>query len=216
MTNKVAKLQRASLVNPVRVEVSSKNQTVDTLIQKYCFIPHKYKYCYLVFLLNEMAGKPTIVFVATCKSAIRVCLALRNLGFGAVTIHGQMSQVKRISTLTKFKAQEKQILIATDVASRGLDIPNVDIVINFDIPGSHKDYIHRVGRTARAGKHGNAVSFVTQYDVVDYQKIEHNLNIKLAEYKTEESEVLIFYERVLEAERIADAELKKLYDKHNK
>jgi len=92
----------------------------------------------------------------------------------------------------------------------------VDVVINFDIPQSHKDYIHRVGRTARAGKHGNAVSFVTQYDVVDYQKIEHNLNLKLDEYKTEESEVLIFYERVLEAERIADAEMKKLYDKHNK
>lgn len=127
-----------------------------------------------------------------------------------------MSQVKRISSLSKFKAQEKSILIATDVAARGLDIPNVDLVLNFDIPQSHKDYIHRVGRTARAGKHGTAISFVTQYDVIDYQKIEHAINQKLDLYKAEETEVLIFYERVLEAERIADAEVIKLYDKHNK
>jgi ATP-dependent RNA helicase DDX47/RRP3 len=128
MTNKVAKLQRASLVNPVRVEVSSKHQTVDTLTQKYLFIPHKYKYCYLVWLLNQISGQQAIVFVITCKQALRVCLTLRNLGFSAVTIHGQMSQSKRISSVTKFKAGEKSILIATDVASRGLDIPNVDCV----------------------------------------------------------------------------------------
>ena len=127
-----------------------------------------------------------------------------------------MSQVKRISSLNKFKAQEKQILLATDVAARGLDIPNVDLVLNYDLPQTHKDYIHRVGRTARAGKHGTAITCVTQYDVVDFQKIEHSIGIKLDIYKTEESEVLIFYERVLEAERIADAEVVKLYDKQNK
>lgn len=89
-------------------------------------------------------------------------------------------------------------------------------MLNFDIPQTHKDYIHRVGRTARAGKHGTAISFVTQYDVIDFQKIEHAIENKLDLYKTEESEVLIFYQRVLEAERIADAEVRSLYDKHNK
>ena len=73
MTNKVAKLQRASLVNPVRVEVSSKNQTVDTLIQKYLFVPLKYKLVYLIYMLNEMAGQPTIIFCATVKTCVRNC-----------------------------------------------------------------------------------------------------------------------------------------------
>lgn len=137
---------------------------------------------------------------------------IRNLGFQAVTIHGQMSQVKRLGALNKFKAKEKKILIATDVASRGLDIPNVDLVINYDIPQNPKDYIHRVGRTARAGKAGKAISIVTQYDVESYQKIEFLLGAKLDNYKTEESQVLIFQERVSEAQRIANQELKDLID----
>lgn len=117
---------------------------------------------------------------------------IRNLGFSAVTIHGQMNQVKRLGALNKFKAKEKKILIATDVASRGLDIPSVDLVINYDIPQNPKDYIHRVGRTARAGKSGKAISICTQYDVESYQKIEFLLGVKLDNYKTEESQVLIF------------------------
>jgi len=92
-------------------------------------------------------------------------LILRNLNFKAVNLNGQLSQTQRLNALNKFKSNERSILIATDVASRGLDIPEVDIVINFDIPQHSKDYIHRVGRTARAGKTGKAVTIVTQYDV---------------------------------------------------
>ena len=90
---------------------------------------------------------------------------LRNLGFKAVCLHGQMTQMKRLGALNKFKEGARNILIATDVASRGIDIPSVDLVLNFDIPGNGKDYIHRVGRTARAGRSGRAISFVTQYDL---------------------------------------------------
>ena len=98
------------------------------------FIPHKYKDVYLVNLMTEMAGKTILIFVITCKQALRTCLLLRNLGFDVGTIHGQMSQVKRIGSLNKFKSRERRILVATDVAARGLDIPNVDTVINFDTP----------------------------------------------------------------------------------
>jgi superfamily II DNA/RNA helicase len=83
--------------------------------------------------------------------------------------------------LNKFKAGQRNILVATDVASRGLDIPNVDMVLNFDIPSHGKDYIHRVGRTARAGKSGRSVSFVTQYDVEAYQRLETLIEQKLPE-----------------------------------
>lgn len=87
--------------------------------------------------------------------------------------------------------------------NRGLDIPHVDIVINFDIPTHSKDYIHRVGRTARAGRSGKAITFVTQYDVELYQRIEHLIEKKLPEYRTQEEEVMVLNERVSEAQRFA-------------
>ena len=146
MTSKVQKLQRASLSDPVRIEVSTKFQTPKKLIQNYLFIPAKYKDVYLTYLINENAGKSILVFGATCNNVQRLALMLRNLGFPAVCLHGQMSQPKRLGALTKFKSGGRDILICTDVASRGLDIPSVDVVINFDLPGHGKDYIHRVGR----------------------------------------------------------------------
>jgi len=216
MTNKVSKLQRASLNNPVKVEVSSKYQTVSTLTQNYIFLPAKYKDCYLVYLLNEFSGNTAIVFINTCLNAIKLCLVLRNLGFGAVAIHGKLNQVKRLGALNKFKTKEKNILIATDVASRGLDIPSVDLIFNYDIPQHAKDYIHRVGRTARAGRAGRAISFVTQYDLENYQKIEHLIEKKLDVYKCEEDEVLVFNERVQEAQRIANQEFKDIVESKTK
>ena len=92
----------------------------------------------------------------------RTALLLRNLGLNAIPLHGQMSQAKRLGSLDKFKGKTRSILVATDVASRGLDIPHVDVVLNFDIPTHSKDYIHRVGRTARAGRSGRAITLVTQ------------------------------------------------------
>lgn len=88
---------------------------------------------------------------------------------------------------------------------RGLDIPHVDIVINFDIPTHSKDYIHRVGRTARAGRSGRSITFVTQYDVELYQRIEQLISKQLPLYHTEEDEVMLLQERVSEAQRIAKA-----------
>ena len=173
MTSKVEKLQRACLVDPVKVEVSTKFSTPKKLLQSYLFIPAKYKDCYLTYLINEHAGQSVLVFGATCNNVQRLALMLRNLGFPAICLHGQMSQPKRLGALTKFKAGGRDILICTDVASRGLDIPSVDVVINYDLPGHGKDYIHRVGRTARAGRSGKAIAMVTQYDVEVYQRLEH-------------------------------------------
>jgi len=213
MTKKVAKLQRASLQDPVKVEVSSKYQTVDKLKQYYLFIPLKYKEMYLVHILNELAGNSFMIFSSTCSGTVKLALVLRSLGFTAIPLNGQMSQNKRLASLNKFKAKSRSILIATDVASRGLDIPHVDIVVNFDIPTHSKDYIHRVGRTARAGRAGRAVTFVTQYDVELYQRIEHLLGKKLPIYPVEESEVLLLSERVMEANRMAKIELKEMEEK---
>uniref|UniRef100_A0A7N5JCU9 RNA helicase n=1 Tax=Ailuropoda melanoleuca TaxID=9646 RepID=A0A7N5JCU9_AILME len=115
---------------------------------------------------------------------------------------------KRLGSLNKFKAKARSILLATDVASRGLDIPHVDVVVNFDIPTHSKDYIHRVGRTARAGRSGKAITFVTQYDVELFQRIEHLIGKKLPVFPTQEDEVMMLTERVTEAQRFARMELR--------
>lgn len=209
MTSQVQKLERASLTDPVRIEVSTKFQTPSQLKQSYLFIPAKYKDCYLTYLINEHAGKSILVFGATCNNVQRLGLMLRNLGFPAVCLHGQMNQAKRLGALQKFATGSRTILFCTDVASRGLDLPSVDLVINYDLPGHGKEYVHRVGRTARAGQAGETVAMVTQYDVEVYQRLELLLGKKLPAYPVpDEATVLVLLERVSEAQRLATRELK--------
>ncbi|KAF2309294.1 hypothetical protein GH714_001532 [Hevea brasiliensis] len=208
MTKKVKKLQRACLRNPVKIEAASKYSTVDTLKQQYRFIPAKYKDCYLVYILTEMSGSTSMVFTRTCDATTFLALVLRNLGLRAIPINGHMTQSKRLGALNKFKAGECNILICTDVASRGLDIPSVDMVINYDIPTNSKDYIHRVGRTARAGRSGVAISLVNQYELEWYLLIEKLIGKKLPEFPAEEEEVLLLLERVTEAKRISQMKIK--------
>merc|ERR1712100_267165 len=114
----------------------------------------------------------------------------RNLGFSATCLHGQLAQPKRLGALNSFRSGKRDILVATDVASRGLDIPSVDLVINLDVPQNSKDYVHRVGRTARAGRSGRAITFVTQYDVEMYQRVESHIQKKLPAYTAEKSHVM--------------------------
>lgn len=216
MTSKVAKLQRASLTDPVKVEVSSKYSTVDTLLQHYVFLPAKLKEVYLCWLVNELAGHSMIVFTGTCASTQRLALILRNLGFPAIPLHGQLSQAKRLGALNKFKSGDRNILLATDVASRGLDIPSVDVVINYDVPPHSKDYIHRVGRTARAGRSGKSITLVTQYDVELYQRIEQLLGKKLTEFPVDKEGVALLQERVAESARLAQTQLKEAATKARK
>ncbi|XP_028114188.1 DEAD-box ATP-dependent RNA helicase 10-like isoform X2 [Camellia sinensis] len=204
MTKKVRKLQRACLRNPVKIEAASKYSTVDSLKQQYLFVPAKHKNCYLVYILSEKSGSTSMVFTRTCDSTGLLAQMLRNLGLRAIPISGHMTQAKRLGALNKFKAGECNILVCTDVASRGLDIPSVDMVINYDIPSNSKDYIHRVGRTARAGRSGVAISIVSQYELEWYIQIEKLIGKKLPMFPAQEEEVLMLLERVTEAKRIAD------------
>lgn len=215
MTTKVAKLQRASLSNPVRVEVSSKYQTVSTLLQYYLLMPLKDKDAYLIYLINSLAQNSIIMFTRTVHDAQRLSIILRTLGFPAVPLHGQLSQSQRLGALGKFKSGGRRVLVATDVASRGLDIPSVDIVINFDIPTHSKDYIHRVGRTARAGRAGKSITLVTQYDVELVQRIEQVVGKKMELWPTDPEEIALLKERVSEAARLAATELREQGAKSN-
>ncbi|KAI0866334.1 DEAD-domain-containing protein [Xylaria cubensis] len=211
MSSKVESLQRASLRDPVRVSVSSsKYQTVSTL--KQCFIPHAFKDFYLIYLLNEFVGRSTIIFTRTVFEAQRLSILIRHLGFKGIPLHGQLSQAARLGALNKFKSNARDIMCCTDVAARGLDIPSVDLVLNYDLPGDSKTYIHRVGRTARAGKSGQAISLITQYDIEVYKRIEAALGTQLPEFPTERDEVMVFRQRTEEAQRHSRNEMKNLMD----
>jgi ATP-dependent RNA helicase DDX47/RRP3 len=216
MSNKVESLQRASLSNPLRVSVSMQHQTVSTLLQSYIFMPHKHKDIHLIHMLNELAGQTGIIFTRTVNEAQRISIMLRTLGFSAIPIHGQLSQRARLEALNKFRSRSRSLLVASDVAARGLDIPSVDLVLNYDLPHDSKTYIHRVGRTARAGKSGNAISFVTQYDVELWLRIEDALGKKLDEYKVIKEEVMVLADRVGDAQRAAALEMKDLHQNRGK
>lgn len=218
MTSKIEKLQRASLTNPVRIAISNKYSTVDTLIQTLMVVPEGYKNTYLVYILNEFLGKSMIIFTRTCAHCQRTALLARLLGFSAVPLHGQLSQSQRLGALNKFKSGDRNILVATDVAARGLDIPSVDIVVNYDIPTDSKAYIHRVGRTARAGRSGKSISLVTQYDLELILRIESVIDMKIPKEVPDREVILSLHDTVDKATGEAIRQTKEFQEdkKHRK
>jgi len=119
-------------------------------------------------------------------------MTLNDVGFTNVALHAMIKQKERLAALNKFKSNHVQILIATDVAARGLDIPTVQLIINHVIPNVPKEYIHRVGRTARAGKNGISISLITPNDIKLLHAIENVIGIKLTEYKVDGEYIFCF------------------------
>ncbi len=173
-------------------------------------IPFAQKDTYLVHLVETQVGKSTIIFTRTVHDAQLLSILLRLLGYPAVPLHGQLSQQARLGSLNKFKTGGRSILVATDVASRGIDIPSVDLVVNYDIPTNSKDYIHRVGRTARAGRSGQSVTLVTQYDVELLQRIEAVVGLKMGNFEKdgEAEKLMTLSDSVSAMHRMAVRELK--------
>ena len=136
---------------------------------------------------------------------------LTELGVENVSLHSLLPQSKRLDNLQTFRARRAPVLISTDVGSRGLDIPDVEMVVNWDVPAAWEDYVHRVGRTARKGKKGWAVSFVTERDVELIQAIEEKIGKQLTELELPESKVLEHLSAVTSAKRVASMAL---HDEH--
>lgn len=135
--------------------------------------------------------KSIVIFVDTCHRCHEISEILKALDIDCVSLHSMLSQVGRLASLAKFKSMASTILVTTDLAGRGLDIPSVDMVINFDLPRICSDYVHRVGRTARAGRGGQSISFVTQYDVALLQAIENFTGQKMILYDEVKNEDII-------------------------
>eukprot|EP01111_Echinosteliopsis_oligospora_P009791 TRINITY_DN2936_c0_g1_i3.p1 TRINITY_DN2936_c0_g1~~TRINITY_DN2936_c0_g1_i3.p1 ORF type:complete len:293 (-),score=68.84 TRINITY_DN2936_c0_g1_i3:491-1369(-) len=164
MTTSIRKLQIMSLRDPSIFEITPKFDPVEKLRQEYMFMPQHVKHNHLVYLLRRHQGELTIVFTSSVIQTEILKKLLEQMHLQCYVLHAMMSQADRSHSLNMFRVQRRKILLATNVASRGLDIPEVGMVINYDVPRNPKDYVHRVGRTARAGKEGIAVTLVSQYE----------------------------------------------------
>ena len=155
----IAQLAGSLLRQPVRVEVSPTSTTVEKIVQSVYFIPRKMKHDLLVHLLNDKNIKRTLVFCRTKHGADKIAKQLKKDNFRADAIHGNKSQAARQNALANFKNGKLKVLVATDIAARGIDVDSLEHVINYDLPDVPETYVHRIGRTGRAGASGIAISF---------------------------------------------------------
>ena len=164
MPNEVVKLSQRYLTNPLRVFVDEEELSVESLHQSYINAEENAKFPILLSILKSEKAEGTLVFVSTKIRAAHLAEALSNNHVNAEALHGDMSQPQRNFVSQQFRQGRIDVLVATDVAARGLDIPWVSHVINYDMPEEPKMYFHRVGRTARAGEKGRSISLVSRED----------------------------------------------------
>ncbi|XP_039942961.1 probable ATP-dependent RNA helicase DDX49 [Hirundo rustica] len=211
LTATLSQLRALAANSPFFWEAEAQVRTVEELEQRYLLVPEALKDAYLVHLVQSFQDLhqdwAIIIFTKTCKDCQVLNMMLRKFNFPSVALHSMMKQKQRFAALAKFKSSIFKILIATDVAARGLDIPAVQLVINHNTPGLPKIYIHRVGRTARAGRRGTAITLVTQYDIHLVHAIEEEIKLKLQEFSVEEQLVLDILTQVNVTRRECEIEL---------
>jgi ATP-dependent RNA helicase RhlE len=172
----IVELAHTILRDPAHVSIAPETTTAERIQQQVCFIDRESKRPLLEQLLRGQAsasdGKLTIVFSRTKHGANKLAKSLTASGFAADAIHGNKSQAQREKALDRFKKGLTPILVATDVAARGVDVKDVGLVVNYDLPNEPEAYVHRIGRTARAGAEGRAVSFCSEDELEFLRDIE--------------------------------------------
>lgn len=172
--NKKIKAIAYSLIrsNAIRIQISPKDPVSKNIKHSVCFIEMDDKRFFLERLIKENPESKTLVFVRTKVRAERVAKAMNRLGISAKTIHGDKEQKDRNNVMKSFREGKEKVLIATDVSARGIDIANVEYVVNYDLPDIPENYVHRIGRTGRGKKKGNAVSFCSKEEKPLLEEIE--------------------------------------------
>ncbi len=176
----VAKLAQDMLIEPVRVEVTPQATTVEKIAQSVYFTDSAGKQSLLTSLLRDEALTKVIVFTRTKHRANRVAEQLSKSGLPADAIHGNKSQSARQGALDRFKSGASRVLVATDIAARGIDVDGISHVINFELPNEPESYVHRIGRTARAGAGGIAIAFCDPTERPYLKSIEKLIRVQLA------------------------------------
>ncbi|RRV04878.1 DEAD/DEAH box helicase [Pseudomonas sp. v388] len=180
-SNDITSLAGKLLHNPERIEVTPPNTTVERIEQRVFRLPANHKRSLLAHLITQGAWEQVLVFTRTKHGANRLAEYLDKHGLSAVAIHGNKSQNARTKALADFKAGEVRIMVATDIAARGLDIDQLPHVVNFELPNVDEDYVHRIGRTGRAGRTGEAISLVAPDEEKLLKSIERMTRQKIAD-----------------------------------
>ena len=184
MPTEILRLSEEYLTNPKQFLLDADDLSGEGIDQSYLVIKDRDKFKYLIDFVKPVKGQ-SIVFCSTKYRTRDVAKFLHQEKFVAVAIEGDMSQHRREQSMSKFRSGKADILVATDVASRGIDVPRVELVINYDVPNQEMAYFHRIGRTARAGAKGKAVTFVSYSSVGDWNIIKRQIKVPLKDLNQE-------------------------------
>ena len=179
LPQRVMALSRHLLRSPERIVLDAPSLAAEGVHQRVIEVPAAARRMALQHLLDTRDWPQVMVFVATRRACGHVCKKLRVSGFSALMLHGGLEQRQRNYAMTHFRSGEARVLVTTDIAARGIDVPRLAAVVNFDLPRSTADYIHRIGRTARAGERGEAVSFVDHDTAAHMRLIEKRNGLRL-------------------------------------
>ena len=171
MPDEIVTIARSYMSLPLRIEVAPSGTAVKTVTHEVFFVQKQEKPALLRSILSEYKGS-VLVFSRTKYGAQKIARAVRNIGHKATEIHSNRSLHQRLEALEGFKIGRYRVLVATDIAARGIDVIGIELVINYDLPSTAEDYVHRIGRTARAGMTGHAISFATPDQRGEIRNIE--------------------------------------------
>ena len=182
----IKKLAEGYMYDPVTIKITPKKLTVDAIAQAFIEVPAKEKAARLVELLKTEEPEQAIIFTRTKIGASKLERTLKDKGLDVKALHGDLSQGARDGVMISFKDHRVKLLVATDIAARGLDVEHVTHVINYDVPNSSEVYVHRIGRTGRVGRTGRAITFVTPEQRDEIGRIERDVNTTIGEWESPE------------------------------
>ncbi|MCG6191170.1 DEAD/DEAH box helicase [Maribellus maritimus] len=179
MPSAISKLSKSILQNPVTVRIVPVSSATDMIEQHLYYVERQKKNQLLISLLKQDLNKSVLIFSRTKRGADKIARVLNNSSIECEAIHGNKSQVARQRALSNFKSGRTSVIVATDIAARGIDIANLELVINYDLPDVPETYVHRIGRTGRAGQRGTALSFYSQDEHIMVRNIQRLTGKKL-------------------------------------
>jgi ATP-dependent RNA helicase DeaD len=182
----IQKLAEGYMYDPTTIRITPKTLTVDAIAQAFVEVPAKDKAARLVELLKTEEPEQAIIFTRTKIGASKLEKTLKDKGLDVKALHGDLSQGVRDGVMIAFKSHRVKLLVATDIAARGLDIEHVTHVINYDVPNSSETYVHRIGRTGRVGRTGRAITFVTPAQREEITRIERDVKTSIGEWESPE------------------------------